>query len=68
MSDADDLPEVDHRLPDDLLAALHERYGDVPLGAYASLAAARNVPMLDVLRAAVDDLGGLALIVAGPVD
>ena len=60
-----DLREAGPLLPDDMLAELSRRYGDVQLAAYASLAKSRGLPLREVLAYAVEDR--LAQAIALPV-
>jgi hypothetical protein len=50
-----DVREAAPPLPDDLMAELARRYGDVQLAAYASLARSRGIPLREVLAYAVED-------------
>lgn len=67
---------IDHRepapvYPDDLMAALTRRYGDVQLAAYASLARSRGIPLREVLAYAVEDRLAQAVdmpVVSAPVE
>jgi hypothetical protein len=60
-----DLREAAPPLPDDLMAELARRYGDVQLGAYSSLARSRGLPLREVLAYAVE--GRLAQAIDLPV-